>query len=237
MSTFVSPMDVRRTKIWPLALLFLLVQCEKNTYEPLPEDLGNAYFPLRAGTVWVYEVDSVAFNSFNPNRLRDTFHYLLRHELLAAFTLNEGDSLYPVQRSISADSGKSWQPLENWVMFRNAQNAQITAQGRKTVNMVFPVRLFKEWDGNLYNELDPEEYIYQSIDMRYRLNDSLDVPSVQVLQRDRENFVQRQYAEELYGKNIGLCQKKVIDLDRIYDSTQTNGFDYQMRLIKFYPAP
>lgn len=218
-------------------MLFLLVQCEKNTYEPLPEELGYAYFPLREGTVWVYEVDSIAFNSFNPSKLRDTFHYLLRHTLSSSFTLNQTDTFYLLERSISSDRGLNWRKSDDWLMFRNAQNAQITAQGRKTVNMVFPVRLFKEWDGNLYNELDPEEYIYQSTDMRYRLNDSLDVPSVQVLQRDRENFVQRQYAEEVYGKNIGLCEKKVIDLDRIYDSTQTNGFQYYMRLIEFYPAP
>ena len=223
-----------------LTIVFFAVtfsSCRKNEYEPIPTELGEAYFPLAVGHAWIYEVDSVVYSSFNVNRLRDTFHYWVKHEIERIYSLNGSDSSYLVNKYISSDEGKNWRYNRSLIFEKNNANVQVVDEGVRSIPLVFPILLYKSWDVNLYNNQGEKNYSYIETNGSCDLPDSSSVKCVQVLHEDLENFVQKYYGMERYAESIGLIERHFTALEDIYDSTRTNGYDYRYRLIEFIPAP
>ena len=218
-------------------LVVFFASCQKNKTEPIPTKRGQEYFPLAVGHTWIYEVDSVVYSSFNRNKIRDTFHYWIKHQVEHKYSLNGTDSSYLVNKYISNDDGKNWHYSRSLIYEKNNANVQVVDGGVRSIPLVFPILLFKSWDGHLYNNLGEKNYTYLETNGSCVLRDSSSVKCVQILHEDTENFVNKYYGMERYAESIGLIERHYTALENIYDSTKTNGYDYQYRLLEFIPAP
>jgi len=79
------------------------------------------------------------------------------------------------------------------------------------VKFIFPVSLFRTWDGNLFNTEAPEWYEYRQVHVPYQSANISADSSVQVVQRERFNALEEIYREEVYARNIGMVYRRTTD--------------------------
>jgi len=142
-------MDMRN--IYVCVIGWILFSCS-DTLEP--SKIGFNYFPLEIGDYRIYQIQQIEYSLFAAT---DTAHYQLKELVVDTFSTQSELNyiLHRFKRDLSTDK---WQLDSVWTSRRTQNHAIVVENNISFVKMVFPIRLDKVWDGNLFNASPPDEY-------------------------------------------------------------------------------
>lgn len=234
----------RHSVAFALLVSAFVFSCKKD--EPVPENAGYNYFPNALGHYCIYEVDSTVYDPFQHDT--DFYRYQVKEVIESYFTDNEGRQAMRVERykrpyidTVPYDS-LPWAISRVWTFVRTASEAEKVEENQRFIRLTFVPRVSKKWDGNAYNTIGEWKYKYTAVDEPYSINTLHFDSTALVVQKDDENLLESRHYSERYARNVGMIEKKVIDVrdtalvigvpvaNRIY-----SGVIYNIRLVDWGP--
>jgi hypothetical protein len=218
-----------------MVTVVVLTACEKNKIEPSKPISGINFFPIDSNISWVYQIDSVYYNSFqSAGTPPDTAVYWIK-ETIAEDLSDTIDAVKKrIERYISYDSGLTWKFDRNLIVIRNNSQALRNDNNIFNVKLSFPIIELKAWNGNQFNNLGENEYLYDWIFKSYWALGANRDSSIKVLQRNIKNQIKDNVEYEVYLPNIGMVYKEIVDLNyRDLERTKVDGKIVKYRLISF----
>lgn len=200
------------------SLLFVIVlfaSCKKDGKQP---NLGYTYFPLSVGAWAEYDVMEIKVDTIVS--YYDTGFYQLKEIIQSEFIDNQGRPSYRIERYWRTADSLPWVIKDVWFATKTATMAEKVEEDVRYVKLVFPVNEDKEWNGNIYNTLTEWEYTYENLHESATVGGFSFDSTTTVLQRDNFNFIEYEYAYEIWAAGIGLVKKHYVDMDiSNYDTT------------------
>ncbi|NND94961.1 MAG: hypothetical protein HKN45_08845 [Flavobacteriales bacterium] len=197
-------MKIKTALIFILSVSFFLTSCEE---EDVIIDPGYDYFPVELGRYVDYRVDSVYHDL--PAGVQDTFQFYVREFIDSTFFDAESRPTNRIQRLYKDDLSADWVLKDIWVANRVSTSAQKVEENVRFVKLVFPVEPDVTWDGNAQNINEEWQYEYSDLFIPKTIGDSTYTQTITVIQRDRENLLEREYAKEVYGLGVGMVYKQL----------------------------
>jgi hypothetical protein len=223
-----------------LILLLLLVGCSKTeNVEENPFPIITDYYPGKIGSFIDYKVDSIYHN--NALEQHDTVHYKIRELLESNFTDNQGRNSIRIERYISHVDSTNWILKDIWFSTTTNVRMEKIEEDVRFIKLINPIQEDEAWNGNAMNILDEWEYNYLQIAEPF-FTDSLNFDStITVLQRDYSNLIEKEYAKEIFAKNIGMIYKysKLLRVNPNFNELLPDtadidsGVEYTMKAINY----
>ncbi len=234
--------------------LFCLA-CNENTNKiDVNIDQGYEYFPLGLGKYWVYQVDSIVYDTTGNRVERDTARLFVREEIVDSFVDNSGRPAFRIERSIRYADTEAWRVKDVWMAVRSDDQAERVEENLRFVKLVFPLIQGTTWNGNLFIDETTQvivagesiemfknwSYELQSLGLTENIGGQSFENVATVLQADSENLIELRYAKEKYGRDIGLIYRElqILDTQNITESEPweekaQKGFILTQQLIEY----
>lgn len=190
---------------------------------------AESYYPLQAGKVWIYRLDSTIISPFGSGLVTRSYH--LKDSIGVSFFDNTGRESWLVYRFITDTlEQNSWQNVSTYYVTIAGNDIEVVDDNNlRCIKLVSPVSAGINWQGNsyidtrsatsLYQYLDGWNFVYDLVNSPYTtLSGTID-SSVTVLQRDETSpeepfdpqyYQQRNYSVEVYAYNKGLIYKNFL---------------------------
>ncbi len=232
-----------------LLMLVMGLKCKPPVDDPTI-DFKYDYFPLKVGHTYIYDVDSVTYDDFTGRV--DTVNYQLRMFFESTFLDSENRIAYRIEVNKRNTDQSNWEAHAVWFANRTASTAERVEDNLRFINMTFPPKLDKTWNGNGYLDIeggrcladyDDWEFTYIELDQPKTVNNILydSTLTVEQINDTTENLLEMQFSFETYAKNIGLIEKEFWSLETQIIVTEPwakkaqCGFILKMRLNSFIP--
>lgn len=200
--------------------------CKKDVAPPV--DVGYDYFPINVGHWIIYDVVSIEHDA--PVNKHDTSLFQIKEVIESTFLDNENREAQRIERYIRSNSTLPWVIKDVWFSNLTTATAEKVEENARFIKLTFPISLGKTWDGNNFNSQDIWNYEYTEVDVSYTINNLSFDSTVTVLQIDEENLIEKNYALEIYAKDVGMIYKELILLETEVDGTITIGSELTMKL-------
>lgn len=219
-----------------LYVVLALAACTPDDPGPAPTaDIGYEFFPLQVGAYIEYKADSIYHDrpSATIPGVHDTSSYYIREVAQSEFLDAAGEPSIRLERYKRNTLQEDWQLVDVWFQKRTAMNAQRVEENLRYIKLGFPTGQGSTWDGNALNILDPWIYRIDSVGVP-RTYHGLDFPrTLTVVQRINKNFVEDEYAYEIYAYGVGLVYRFHRDLETRFDYTDNPVAENIRRGIEF----
>jgi len=221
------------TQLLVLAILFTCWSCSENREtEDFTLDYNYGYFPLEVGKFWIYQVDSVIFDTTAMGITVDTSITFLRETITDSFPDGAGKTVFRVERSVRSSTSGTWQVQSVWAASRTDRQAERIEDNLRFIKMVFPLQRGANWDGNQFIDPTTEiivagetleifknwNYQVKAIDESVSLNGVNFENVATIEQANSENLIELRESKEQYAEGIGLVYKEL----RILDTQEIN---------------
>jgi len=195
--------------------IILLASCKKEREQP---NLGYTYFPFNVGFWAEYDVMEIKVDTVVS--YYDTSIYQLREIIESTFIDNQGRPSYRIERYWRTADSLQWVIKDVWYATKTTTMAEKIEEDVRYIKLVFPVNDEKEWNGNAYNTLPEWEYAYEDLHESKTVGGMNFDSTTTILQRDNYNFIEYEYAYEIWAAGVGLIKKHYVDMDiSNYDTT------------------
>ncbi len=200
---------MNRCNIYVCAFALTLISCS-DTLAPDPDKVGFNYFPLEIGEFRIYQVQKIKYSLFVPT---DTAQYQLKEQVVDTFS-TQNEINYILHRFSRDSSTDNWQLDSVWTARRTQNHAIVVENNIPFVKMVFPIRLNKVWDGNLFNASPPDEYQITDIGRSLVTPAGTFVNNLTVFENnDPDTLIFQDIRQSIYALNVGLVYKNSSILD------------------------
>lgn len=209
-------------RVVPIFLLLILIaSCKKASYQE-PSDFGYNYQPNKLG-YWVeYEVDSITFDNNTDPVTVDTAHYFIKEIFDTNYVNASNEEAVRVEQYRKNTETEVYQISYVGNVIFGTDNFQRNFNDLRYMALTFPVRQSKEWQGNIYLDVNIEDpynflnddlynwtYTYTEVDVPKEIGSFSFDSCVVVQQIDEANLFEMKYAQEVYTRNIGLVYKEL----------------------------
>lgn len=215
--------------ILALCCLCVLAACSKDK-EVTPEQ-GYDYFPVETGRTWIYHVDSIAYD--DNNNSVDTFTFEYKQVVGASYADDEGKTAWIMHRYFRPNDTVEWHAANNWIMQIDNLRAQQVQENTRFVKMIFPLSKRSEWNGNMYNALDPEYYTYEYLNEPGASGNFSFDKTLRVNQSDINNAIEEIVRYEVYAKGVGMIYFLSDSINT--QSSGSRGYRYRLTLTSYQP--
>jgi hypothetical protein len=203
--------------IYLLLLACGLWQCTEVT--ELGNDIGREYYPVKVGNYWIYDVSETTFTNQFLTDPADSVTYQVRERVDTVFRNQVGELTYKVIRSKRTRPGQPWGQDSLVTIIKSSSDVRYTYDNLKTVKLVFPVVEHKQWDGNAFNVLQPDnsqglekfKFTYAQVGQPFALPDTSYQHTVKVIQFLRQDAIKLVGRQEVYALGVGMIHKRIID--------------------------
>lgn len=197
-----------------VVLLFLVTACGKDEF--IPSDRGTDYFPIRVGSVWIYNVNETIYSEVAEPRENS---YRLKIFVSDSIQNGTGSHTYILSRSRQEINGTTWTALDTWSVRKDDREVIVTQGNTSFKKLMFPIRNGLKWDGNEYNNLGEDFYSLSEFSGEGIPGGMTFENTIKVEQEFNEDFIVfLDEREELFTKNIGLVRQSITQLN--YCSTE-----------------
>lgn len=188
-----------------LLLVALVISCSKTDEDV--QDLGYDYFPLETGNYIIYTVTEVTYDDFNDTVI--TVDSLLKETVGKSFLDLEGRTVYKLNRYTKPnfDTVEVWNFKDVWTVYKGSAHAERTEGNDTFVNLTFPLKLGKVWDGNARNDSVSQDYTVLNYNFRMKIGGSTFNRTARINQWENINLIEEQLAEDIYARDVGLVQR------------------------------
>ena len=188
-----------------------VISCENNNNTEIQKDLyGKQFFPLKVGNALIYKITHINVDA--PSEIYDTTIYYLKEIVESYYIDNESDTAYRIERYTSPDKNK-WTINQVWSAKLTTLTAEKVEGNQRFVKLRFPVAVNKQWDGNLFNNLDAKTFTISDINFNYSIDNQQFEDCILVLQDSSLSLVNKNYECEIYAKDIGLIYKEITHIN------------------------
>jgi hypothetical protein len=165
----------------------------------------HEYLPLQVGAYQVYDVTETTYTG-GPSGVTQT--YELRTEVVDSFPNTDGFYSYQIFRYKRPSATDEWTYSETWTATFTNREAIMQEGNVSFVKLDLPIVRNAKWNGNLYNTLGEDEYMFASMPSSFvagvlPFDDVLEV----VQNDDVDNIVGNDIRKEFYARGVGLIQK------------------------------
>jgi len=202
---------------WFKAALILLTacwftSCGDSSTEPV--NTSN-YLPLSVGTYQVYDVKEEVYSSGQPTPAVKTWQE--KDEITRIATNINGISTFIVSNFTRNAADANWQMVKEYSIEQLPDKLIFNNDNQITVPLVFPISQNLKWNGNMYNNLEDEEYRYENVNTPYQLGSLSFDKSLTVIERsDTTSVITYALGIKRYGLNAGL----IYDEQTLFDFCQ-----------------
>lgn len=208
----------------------VLVACEGDS----PQDVRvfPEYLPLTKG---LYQIYDVHVTNYYPSSAPEQLRYELMVEVIDSLPAQGNNFIYIIHRSTRID-GAAWESLDSWSA-RKEGSAFLVSEGNTAyVKLKLPYAADNQWDGNAYNTLGEDRYVYRKIGGPETFNGISFEHTIQVEQEDNQDpIVFRDERSETYAAGVGLVYKEIIQLHYCTDDAclgqQKIDHGHEMKMI------
>lgn len=188
--------------VWCFMFLLIFASCETEV-EEVPTDFGFEYQPLEIGLFWIYEVEQTSYFGENDSEDEQFFY----RDLIRTFYLNEArEQVFVITRAKSTDRS-NWATQFEYTLLRREFRLLRTIENQTLVNLVFPPELGKIWDGNIYRDMDKDEFEIDSVGNNM-MGDASSANIIRVNQEDSDDEITyRDIRYEVFEKGVGMIEK------------------------------
>lgn len=217
------------------AFVLLFSSCREKIKKVTP-NYSIDYMPIDVGLTRLYHVDSVQWDDFTGTV--DTISWEVKEEIGGTFIDLFGrvaNKLLIYQRP---DALSPWKIEDVGSVVRTATGAERMQDNLRYLNVVFPTRTGREWDGTVFigdlsnysgvfnppciTELDyikDWQFKYQAVDWPFTLNGMAFDSTLHILHEGDSSLFDYSFGVERFAKNVGLIYKEYN-----YFSTQDTDF-------------
>jgi hypothetical protein len=225
--------------------------CKKN-YN-YPSDQVTDYMQLQVGKYITYRLDSLEFINFGT---KDTIVSLLAKDVIDdTITDNLGRPSFRVIRYLSDTTGTApWTPDITYMITPTRQAVEVVENNMRFLKLELPVVNGFSWLGNSYIDtnspfsqvtwMDGWNYTYDSVGGSFPVPYGI-IPNTITVQQANDSsgnpgidsvISSRTFSEEVYGKNIGLIYKNLVNWQYQPPNVSipvgsTTGFGITLRMV------
>jgi hypothetical protein len=192
-------------------LLAAIISCEKS------DDMVDMYqyYPLEAGKYYIYEVRQDIYSTGQDEPVVRTWQE--RDRVENATTNAEGIVTYTFSRSTRNTSGDYWQKVKEFTVQRYPDKILTNIDNQTYFSLAFPITENLQWNGNSYNNLDPEPYHYEGFNEPLTIGNQSFSKSLTVVERSDTSLINKYYGIKQYALGIGL----IVDDQITYEFCQS----------------
>ena len=201
-----------------LILLLFIVGLFSCTEEVsiTPEDRGQAYFPVKVGNYWIYDVSETKV----LNNQYDSTRYQVRELIDTVFKNQLNESTYRVLRSRRTNEMQAWGNDSLYTINLSPTNVQIARDNKRIISLVFPVKEGKGWNANAFNNLEETEFYYEDVNQPIVTQGKSYPKTLKIIQGNTDVSLLED-SWEIYALETGLIYKKMQVYE--YSYNQNNG--------------
>jgi hypothetical protein len=193
------------------------ISCDSGE-DAVPAETGKDYFPFRKGLYYVYDVVETEYVLSTP----ETMEYELKIQVVDSFfNLNE-KLTYVIYRSKKMEGDTDWTYIDTWSGTLDSREVIVNEENIPFVKLKLPVDQGTEWNGNIYNTGEEDEYLLEEINKPHTFNGENFDNCITINQNDNEDYIvfldQR---KEIYAKGVGLIYKETTQLN--YCTAEAQG--------------
>lgn len=230
--------------------IFCISSCSESTFEENNEEQGYEYFPIALGNEWIYQVDSVVYQSGGAEINMSTS--FVKEEITDIF--DEAENSYVLTRSSRRSENSTWLVSDVYIVERDGTRAYRTENNRRFIKLTFPIRDGKSWDGNIFFDSDADIDVFGNQfpvyeDWEYEI--TVEANPLEILGQtyadvitvhhiDSDDQLQWSKSFEQYSKGLGLIYREHLFLDtnqllstEPWEEKAEAGFSIVQRLISF----
>lgn len=195
-------------RIIPLlgCLLLVVCSCKKDDFSPVID--WKSYYPLSVGTERMYDFMYIRIDL--PAAINDTTHCFVRETVEALIADTNGCCVYAEKYEKGETMNGPWNPFGSFSVQQYARKIVRVENNVPYQVLLFPAKLNLAWNMNIFNTLENQQVYYSDIN---NSNEGLCDSTITILQSDFKSLYTYQFAEEQYGKNVGLISKVIIDVE------------------------
>lgn len=182
-------------------LAFFISSCLRKETNPVPQSSDSAFFDPNNWGNKLYFVKDTLFTTSGPYeenwiRLEKPVEWIKGVDGLSRLRIE-------VYRSDSLQEPYNFNFIENMLVFRDLNQAQIDFGNTRFVNLIFPAAKNKIWDGNRFNAMGPEFYTYINCDTVVKIGNLIFPGTFVVLKNEVNNYLSQKKSLEMYSINYG----------------------------------
>lgn len=213
---------MRKTGVFVCGVFILLLACDRAE-QPLLEMKGANYFPLRVGSFFIYDVDSVSILF----KVETKYKFQMKHTVSDSFKNAMGGYTYVITRQKRESETKPWRAAPTW-QARTTEREGILIEGNVPyVKLVFPISSGVTWNGNSLNSVKGKESCGDQLSFNcdtyettvlydgYTLASGISFPkAVKVVEQDSPDLISlHDVRYSIYARDIGLVERQVVYLN------------------------
>ncbi|MEJ1239889.1 hypothetical protein WBG78_17250 [Chryseolinea sp. T2] len=218
-----------------MATIFAL-SCESENNNVVVEDLPADYFPLKKGVFQVYDIHKVEYEL----GVRTERNYQLKTVLVDSIDRGNGTYSYVQYRYERGSSNQGWVYVSTWGVQADDRELIVNEGSTAYLNYKFPLSKGYTWNGNTYNNGEPDDYIMEDVKVNKSIGNENFSDCIVINQNDNQDFVvYLDQRKEIYARNVGLVSKEVRQLHYCTDSNSgclgqkvvEEGMEYTQTLV------
>lgn len=191
-------------------ITIISVSCVDEPQEQFNRNSDYNYFPLATGQYIDYEVTEIFIDK--PSNIYDTTNYLIRKRIDIPFIESNGDTAWRVE-ILKSNLNQAIEVSDIWSAKLTDEKAETIEENLRIVKIRFPLKLNKQWDGNLFNSETPHYFTITGIHEPKTIN-NIQFDSVLTVTHDADSsIIHKKLSYEQYAFGIGLVYKEITDLN------------------------
>lgn len=210
-----------------VSILLFLNACKKDAAQK-KISFYTEYAPASVGQWRVYQVREIQHTTTGAH---DTIAYFLKEII----TEDIDETNFRLERYWRDSIQQPWEIKDVWVVEKTQTMYNVVEENIKFTKLIFPIEEGKQWNGNAFNNLGAQDYVYENVHVPFSIN-SVDFDStVTVIQQDEFNAIELKKAKEVFAKNVGLVYLSRVNLSiNTFDTTDINeGTELEYKIISY----
>lgn len=209
-------------------LTLLVTGCKKKSEDYAAK--SYEYYPYTVKSERTYRLDSTLY-------ALDTIikkSKIILEIVTEQFSDLQGQTAYRLEQYIIPDSGKNQIFFDLQTTNWNEQGVQRVENNQRYLKMVFPIRDKKQWNGNMYNNINQQMYQFTGTFQPITIDTKTYTDVVTVTQRyEVDDLIGHHEDKEIYAKNIGMVYRLNRHLDLDQTQGKETGYEAVWTLINF----
>lgn len=200
-----------------------LFSCNKAPAPHTHIEKGFEYLPLENTTPKLYKYSFINIDLLAG--IRDTSVWYFKELITDTITDTLDCTLIRVERLKRRSNSDPWEPATTYSYRVYANKIVRVYENIPYLILDFPIQQNKTWNGNIFNTLDNEDYIYSFINTQDTVGQTAYDSVLVVNQQEFESLYTYQLKEERYAYGVGLILKVAYDVESQPNHAQINLSD------------
>ncbi len=194
-------------------ILFTL-SCDRTDTDPVD---AYQYYPLDLGRYQIYQVEETVYSAGQKNPVITSWQE--KDEVDRISATKEFETTYIIARYRRNLATDYWQKVKEYTVTKSPDKILTNIDNQTIFSLVFPPDSRIKWNGNLYNNLDAQDYQYTNIDKALTLDKLTFDKTLTVVERRDTSIINRYVGVKIYALGTGL----ISDEQTAYEYCQDDG--------------